>query len=176
MQILRQLREGSTLADIITASGASVDSVINMAVAEATTRINQAVTDGRMTQEQAAELLGSLEQVYTDAVNGSLRQELLERQVGLGVLRLVAEQIGIQPRDLIDQLRSGQTLANILTANSIDLNAFVDSAVGRAQSRLNQAVENGRITQERADELAQLFRDRLLERLNQSVPAAGVGG
>jgi len=169
-QVIQQLRDGSTLADVITANGGDIDTVVNSAVAAATEQINTAVAEGRLGQEQADQLLANLPDLYQATVNGELRQEWIEQRARLGVLTLAAQQTGLQPREIAQQIRSGKSLADVLTEQGVDVNAFIDSAVAQAAERLDTAVANGRITQERADELLQNFRDRLTEGINQSRP------
>ncbi|MEO8609769.1 MAG: hypothetical protein ABI690_17890 [Chloroflexota bacterium] len=166
-QILLQLRGGSTLSDIITANGGSVDTVVNNAVAAATEQINAAVTDGRLGQEQADQLIANLPDLYNAGVTGQLRQNQLQQRVGRGVLALAADQTGMKIQDITQELRSGKSLADVLTEHKVDVTAFIDSAVTQAQGRLDKAVSNGRITQDQSDKLLQTFRDRLTERINQ---------
>ncbi len=65
-----QLQEGSTIAEIAEANGVSVDDVISGLVSEASDRLGTAVTDGKITQEQADESLTEMTQRITDMVNG----------------------------------------------------------------------------------------------------------
>jgi hypothetical protein len=167
-QILQETRGGSTLAEVITANGGDVDAVVSSAVASATAQINAAVTEGRLGQEQADQLLTNLPDLYTAAVNGELRQNHLENRVGRGVLGLAAEQTGLDRQEIVQQIRDGKSLADILAEHNIEVAAFIDSAVTQAQERLTNAVTNGRITQEQADSLIQTFRERLTERISQS--------
>jgi hypothetical protein len=169
-QITRQLRDGSTLAEVITANGADVNTVVNDAVAAATEQINAAVAAGRLGQEQVDRLLAALPDLYNAAVNGELRQALVEWGVTRSLIALAAEQTGLQPREIAQELRSGQSLADVLTSHDVDVNTFIDAAVAQLEERLDSAVTNGRITQERADEMLQTFRDRLTEGINQVSP------
>jgi hypothetical protein len=73
---------GSTIADLITANGGDVDSVIAELVAEATTHINEKVAEGRITQEQADERLAELEDRITARLDGTLERP--ERPEGEG--------------------------------------------------------------------------------------------
>lgn len=166
-QVLQQVRDGSTLADIITANGGDVQTVVNSAVANATEQINAAVADGRLGQEQADQLIANLPDLYDAAVNGQLRQGGLQQRVGRGVLALAADQTGMTVQEIVQELRSGKSLDDVLTEHNVDTNTFIDSAVAQAQERLDKAVSNGRITQDQADQLLQTFRDRLTERVNQ---------
>jgi hypothetical protein len=174
--ILQQLRDGSTLADIINANGGSVENVINSAVADATERINAAVAESRLTQEQADELIASLETVFTDAVNGELPAHAgrpIQRLVARGLARQVAEATGLEISDVMEQFQAGSTLADILTANGVDVDTFTQDVLSRASERLAQAVANERITQEEADEMIAHLTERLPELLNTSRPAEG---
>ena len=56
-ELRAQLEAGSTVAEIAEANGVSVDDVINGLVSEASDRLGTAVTDGKVTQEQADEAL-----------------------------------------------------------------------------------------------------------------------
>lgn len=169
-EILPLLRDGMTLAEVITANGGNVDAVIADAITDATTRINEAVANERLTQEQADELIANLERLFTNSINGTLREHLVETRVGVSVLQLAADQTGLAPREITEQMRSGTTLAELLTANGVDVNAFIDDVVAQANTRLDQAVENGRITQERADEMLANLREQLNVRLNSTNP------
>ncbi len=176
--ILEQMRAGQTLAEVISANGGNVEAVVSAAVSEATAEINQAVADGKMTQERADQLISRLPEAYTAAVNGEFRERAMGARVAAGVVQLAADQTGLSVQEIRQQLRDGQTLADVLTANGVDVNAFIDTAVSEVQERLAQAVENGRITQEQADERVEEFRERLTERINNPAPleAAPVGG
>ncbi len=63
------LRGGSTLADIAAEQGVSVDAVVDVIVDAKTERIQGAVDDGRITQEQADERLADLDERVTTRVN-----------------------------------------------------------------------------------------------------------
>lgn len=174
--IMRELRSGSTLADIISANNGSVDNVVASAVADATEQINAAVTEGHLTQEQADELIASLQTVFTDAVNGELPERPGRPGVRLfarGIVRQVAEATGLEIDDVVEQLQSGATIADVLTASGVDVVSFTDDVLAQASERLAQAVANGRITQERADEMIARLTERLPEIINSSHPVVG---
>jgi hypothetical protein len=66
------LRDGQTIAEVASAQGVEVQAVIDALVAEATTRIDAAVADGDLTEEEATERKADLEGRVTDLVNGEL--------------------------------------------------------------------------------------------------------
>jgi hypothetical protein len=65
-----ELASGKTLADIAGEKGVDVQEVVDAIVAEQTSRIDAAVADGRLTQEQADARKADLAQHATDLVNG----------------------------------------------------------------------------------------------------------
>lgn len=64
------LQDGSTIAEVAAANDVDVQTVIDALVAEATTRIDAAVADGRLDADRADTLKANLEQRITDRVNG----------------------------------------------------------------------------------------------------------
>lgn len=162
-EIMQQLRDGSTLAQLIEANGGDVDAVIAAAMDAAAVRINQAVEAGRITSEVAEARLAQLEQQVTDAVNGTFDplmdplqgrfQDRMERGRGgrgmqewdmrgqmVGVradlIALAAEQTGLEASSIVSQLADGETLGDILRANDVDIRAFVDTALAQAEAHM----------------------------------------
>lgn len=117
----------------------------------ATARITEAlgplVADGTITQAQA------------DAVAAHLAAQLPMRHRGgfgmrAGFGEEVAEALGLTTDELRTRLRDGESLADVAEAEGVDVQAVVDAIVAGHQVRLDEAVADGRITQEQADERA----------------------
>ena len=70
---LRAELAGKTLAEIATEKGKSVDGLVQTLATAAEKRIDDAVTDGRLTQEQATELKADLDERIESLVNGEFR-------------------------------------------------------------------------------------------------------
>ena len=68
--LLQELRDGSSLAEIATANGVEVQTVIDTLVATATEQIDQSVADGEIDEARAEELKATLVERMTDRVNG----------------------------------------------------------------------------------------------------------
>jgi hypothetical protein len=181
VDIIKQLRDGKTLAEVITAQGANVDTVVSAAVAKATEQINTAVNDGRLGQVQADNLIANLQKLYTAAVNGDTRIHAEKMVVGLAVLRFAAEQTGLKVADIVTEIRGGKSLADVLGEHNIDTTTFISGVVAAAKNRLDKAVANGRMTQNQADKKLEQLQQRLTERITQiggaeSTPQASVSG
>jgi hypothetical protein len=66
-----ELEGGKSLADVAKAKGKSVDGLVGALVTASTKKIDAAVSDGRITEEQATSLKADLESHITDLVNGT---------------------------------------------------------------------------------------------------------
>lgn len=67
-ELQSELQSGSTLEQIITNHGSSVDTVVQALVAQAKTDLDQAVADGKLTQSQADQLLANLPDRLTQMI------------------------------------------------------------------------------------------------------------
>lgn len=170
-EVLRQLREGATLADLITANGGDVQAVTDAVIAAATARVEGAVSNGRITRERADEMLANLPERVEQALNGEFGAGDRAR---FGVLRLVLDQTGLTAAELREALAGGATLAQILTDNGVTVEAFVAEASAQLQTRLDAQVANGSITAERAAELLAEFQSRLTSAQPWEVETLGI--
>jgi uncharacterized membrane protein len=75
-----------------------------------------------------------------------------------------AETLGLTPEELFTELRAGKSPAEIAEEQGVDVEALYDAmraARGEAmQQALQQAVEDGRITQEQADQMLERLENR----------------
>lgn len=87
-----------------------------------------------------------------------------------------AEAIGIEVEDLREALMGGETIAEVAEANGVAVADVVAAMVAEAQEHLAEGVEEGRITQERADEMAAELEERITDLVNGELPARGQHG
>jgi polyhydroxyalkanoate synthesis regulator phasin len=165
-----ELRDGQTIAEVASAQGIDVQTVIDALVADATTRIDEAVADGDLTQEEADERTANLVERVTDLVNGELRGpggHGFGRGFFLGAnFDVAAEALGITEDELRDALRDGQTIAEVASAQGVDVQAVIDALVAEATTRIDEAVADGDLTQEEADERTADLVERVTELVN----------
>lgn len=82
-ELRTQLSEGKSLAEVAKAKGKSVDGLVAALVADEKKELDEAVSSGRLTREQADEMLENAEERLTDMVNGKLPERGLHRS-GMG--------------------------------------------------------------------------------------------
>lgn len=136
----------TTLSAIVEANGVSTADVIAAAIVNATDAAHQAVAEGHMSQEQADRVIASLEEAFTNAMQHPLPrlqpQQDPAANIGRLILQTAAELTGQEPAALLQQMRDGTPLADILTANGIDPNTVVDTVVSQVTERLEQQVRD----------------------------------
>ncbi|MCH8062098.1 MAG: hypothetical protein IH861_06315 [Chloroflexi bacterium] len=67
------------------------------------------------------------------------------------VVETAGEELGMSRADLVDELRAGNSIAQVAENQGVDVNDIVSAILGKVSNGLNRAVENGRMTQEQAD-------------------------
>jgi len=68
-ELRSDIKAGQSVADVATAKGVSVDTVVNAVVTDASAKIDQAVTNGKLTQAKADTAKAKLPALVTKAVN-----------------------------------------------------------------------------------------------------------
>ncbi len=128
--------------------------------------LSDLVDEGVVTREQA------------DRVGAALSERLgdVRGRHGRGLhLEAAAAAIGIDVEDLVTALREGQSIAQVATANGVSRQTVIDALVAGMNDRLDQAVEDGKLTAERADEIRAEARDRITAMVNGEGGPIGFG-
>lgn len=182
-ELLSALRDGRTISEVAQAHDVPVTEVVEAIVASEQDRLDALVEDGRLTQGQADELAADLVERVTDLVNGDLAPFPLVRRPGSaglpgvigdrgpwgfadGPVEAAAEAIGVDARALLARVADGSTIAEVAVAHDVPVSEVVDALVSSMRERLDAAVENGSITQDQADALAEDLRERATELVN----------
>ncbi|MCI0710178.1 MAG: hypothetical protein L0154_08445 [Chloroflexi bacterium] len=94
---------------------------------------------------------------------------------GSHLIETIAEALEMEPEDIIEALQAeeGTTLADVIEANGGDVEAIIAAVVEEKTERLNEAVADGRLTQEEADERLAELEERITERLNSEFTPRG---
>jgi hypothetical protein len=93
-----------------------------------------------------------------------------------GVEDLVETYTGLTTAELRDALQGGSTIAELIEANGEDVDAFVTDAVTAREDDLTSAVDEGRITQEQADEIEANLESNITAFVNGEMPQLGAFG
>lgn len=104
----------------------------------------------------------------TTSVKGHPRLRDLAREE----FKLAAETIGIPARELRQDVKGGQSISEVAEAHGVSTQTVVDAVVNDLSAKLDKAVTDGKITQERADKV----KERLPERITNLVNRHRVAG
>jgi hypothetical protein len=89
----------------------------------------------------------------------------------LGVL---ADTLGLPASDLRRRLRAGETIAQIAAAQGVDRQAVVDALVTAGQSRIDRAMQTGRLTDEQAARRHATLPARVAAAIDNPITTEGV--
>ena len=95
-------------------------------------------------------------------LKGHPRLRALARQE----FRVAADTIGVPAKDLRDAVKGGQSVAEVAEAHGVSADTVVNAVVGDIDAKLDQAVTNGKITQERADTIKERAPERVTKLVN----------
>ncbi|MPQ99778.1 hypothetical protein GB931_18015 [Modestobacter sp. I12A-02628] len=150
---------------------AAPDGTGQTAVQRITEALSGLVDDGSLTQEQADEVASTLSEAGVGERGGP----------GGGPFQLeaAATALGMTEDELRTALQTdGTSLADVAGQQGVPVENLVDALVTAEQERIAQAVEDGSLTQEQADERLTDLEARVTERVDsdQSRPGRGPGG
>lgn len=120
------------------------------------------VADGTLTQAQADAVVAAL--IDAGPVRGPGHGHHGRR---FARLETVAEVLGITVRELRTQLHSGMSIAEVAGDQT---QAVIDALVTEATARIEQAVTDGRLTREEADERLAELPEKVAEKVNEVRP------
>jgi polyhydroxyalkanoate synthesis regulator phasin len=126
------------------------------------------VADGSITQDQADEVATTLSESGIGGHGG--------HHGGRLDLAAAATALGLTEEELRTALEpEGTTLAQVAEDQDVAVGTLVDALVTAGQERIAQAVEDGRLTQEQADERLADLEERVTERVNSADRGPGGG-
>lgn len=83
-----------------------------------------------------------------------------------GTIKVVTDTLGVSRQQLRDALKGGQTVSDYATSLGKDPQTVVDALTKAADARIDQALANGRIDQQRADTMKSKLPDRIDKLMN----------
>ena len=154
-----KLGDNKTIAQVAQEQGVDVQTVIDAMVADATAHVDQAVQDGKLTADQANERKANLQERITKLVN-----EGKPKGEGRGhgpKLDAAAKALGVSTDELRAQLQNGKTIAQVADDHNVDKQKVIDAMVKDAQDHIDQAVQDGKLTADQANERKSELKDRI---------------
>jgi hypothetical protein len=163
-ELVKEARAGRTLAQIAIAHGKTVDGLKAAMLAAVKTKLDAAVSAGKMTAQQEQTKLARAQRLIDRIVNG--RIGAAKQRAGKSrLLNVSARYIGVTPKVLRAELKAGKSLAQVATAHGKTVAGLKDALLEPLKARLDKAVASGRITSAQA----QARLDRLSARVDRLI-------
>ncbi|WCK54017.1 hypothetical protein PP175_22300 [Aneurinibacillus sp. Ricciae_BoGa-3] len=138
----QDLKAGKSLADIASAQGVDEQKVIDLLVSQQSQRLDQALQSGKLTQDQVTKKKADLQSEIKNRVEhkGEFGFEGKHGDRG-GQFKDAASVLGMNPQDVLTQLKSGKSLAQIAQSKGISETDLVNQLLQKDKDRLTKMVE-----------------------------------
>ena len=171
---IQGFQDGKTINQILAENGVDSAAVQADVLEALDAKLDQAVADGRLTQEQAEAAYAKAEEKLPelmDAVPGDRPHPVFNLLRGMP--QIAADTIGITVQDLVTALRGGDTVADVATANGVDPQAVIDALVADSDAKIDQAVANGKLTEEQGEAAKTRAAEAIEKFVNEGRPERG---
>ncbi|MCW2276888.1 DUF2680 domain-containing protein [Heliophilum fasciatum] len=184
-----ELHSGKTLAEIAQAQGITKEDLIAKMVANVQTRLDQAVTDGKITAEQAATMKARMTERITASVDNKWEGKLGPRGDNFGnkrgggflgfggpaYMEQIAPIVNLTVDELRAELQAGKSLVQIAQAKGISADTLKAQVLEVAKKTIATQVEQGKLTQEKADLMLSNLPNHIDTFLNHCAQGKGLG-
>jgi len=178
-KLQEELKAGKSLAAIAEAQGVSVDDVVALLVKQQDAQLAEAVSAGKMTQEQADKLKEKSSEHARAMVENTHQGRGFGQGMGfaggyekneelLSLLKLDADK-------LKEELKADKSLAAVAKAQGVSTDDVVALLVEQQEAKLAEAVKAGKLTQEQADKLSENASDRVKAMVETTHQGRGPG-
>jgi polyhydroxyalkanoate synthesis regulator phasin len=131
--------------------------------------VAQRVKENKLTQTQADQLNQRIDKLPLKGMplpisprrQGPTPQQKIAAAASKLMLDTAANTLGLSPRDLQGELRDGLTLAEIAQQKGIDPNKLKTAMLTATNARIDEAVKNGKLAQDKANELKAKLAEKL---------------
>jgi hypothetical protein len=144
-ELVKDARAGETLAQIATAHGKSVAGLKSAMLVALETRLDAAVSAKRLTSAQAQARLARADKLIDRLVNARLGKAAL-RPARARLVNISARYIGLTPKALRAELKTGKSLAQVAVAHGKTAAGLKDALLKPFEQRLDKARAAGRIS------------------------------
>lgn len=164
-----ELRSGKSLAQVATAKGKSVDGLESALLSALRSKVEAAKAAGKLDATRADRLLQRAPQLVERLVNGTPRAHM-QRARGArgGLLKAAGTYLGMTPQQLVTELRSGKSLAQVATAKSKSVDGLKQALLAALKQKVDAAVDAGRLDAARAQKLLERAPAHIERLVNRS--------
>lgn len=160
-------RNGKTLKDLFDSQGLDYDSFISELTENSLACVVDALANGEITDEQAARLKDAIQnnadKGFPFNMNIRIFNNFKVNKLKVGSLENLASVVGLETADLLNAFKTGSTFGQIAEQQGIDPGTAFEEWIKIQIAEINQAVEDGKLTSDRADSLVENLNERLTD-------------
>jgi polyhydroxyalkanoate synthesis regulator phasin len=138
--------------------------------------VDDALQQGRITQEQAQRLRDRIAQTEPGFPWGWGKGRWGVKAARGVVLQSAAQVLAMSADDLRAELRQGKSLAQVAQEKGMSVDDFKSRLLSQVDQQLSQLVQQGRLTQQQADQLKQRLHNNIDEIVNAQCPRPSSSG
>jgi hypothetical protein len=164
---------GKTVAEILEGNGLVPADIKAEILAKLDERLDEAVANGRIEQSTADDLLAAAEARLAElmeTVPDRPDHPHLRWHAAHGLIASAAQTIGIEPAELVDSLKAGETIADVAIDHGVDPQLVITNAVAKAHQRIDQAVADGNLDPGRAEAMKARAEERIAAAVHEGGP------
>ncbi len=171
-------RFNQAVADVLGITVEEYDAALETAQGKV---LDEAVTEGWLTEDQADRMRERAEGGFGPGMRGGKFGPGRGHGGFMGgpegsLVAVAAEELDMSVQDLIAELQDGKSIADVAGEKGVELQTIADAFLAQLSESLNQAVENGRLTQERADWMLEQAGEKVMEQLEGTWEGCGPHG
>jgi len=181
-----ELGAGKSIATIAQENGVAAQTVIDALVAKSQTRIDKSVAAGKVSAEDAAAWQAKISERATNFVNNTgealknAKDGRGNRATGKGKggkgkekFTEIAQLIGIDAKTLFTELKAGNSIAQVASANGVNPQTLIDSLMQDIQTKLDEAVAAGKMTADEAQQKRVAMEEGIAAWINGTAKSKG---
>jgi lambda repressor-like predicted transcriptional regulator len=167
-ELRTRVRAGKSLAQIAAAEGKSVDGLKAALVIAFRAKVDAAVSAGRITAVRADKLREHAPALVERLVQRAPHVQGKRVYARGEMLRIAADYLGLSPKELVYELRSGTSLANVATARGKSVDGLEAALFAAFKPKVDAAVAAGRLDAARAQRLLERAPAHIHRLVNRS--------
>jgi lambda repressor-like predicted transcriptional regulator len=149
-ELRARLRTGTSLAQIATAQGKSVDGLRAALVVVFRAKVDRAAAAGRIDSARAERLRARAPALVERLVQRMPHLRAKRLHARGAVLRVAGNYLELTPKELVYELRSGTSLADLAAARGKSVDGLEDALFAAFKAKVEAAVAAGRLDAARA--------------------------
>jgi hypothetical protein len=144
--LVKELRSGKSLAQVATARNKSVAGLETAILTAFKSKVDKAVAAGKLDSGRAQKLVAAAPAViHTLVVQAPQKVRPAKANVRGGFLKVAADYLGLDRKALVQELRSGKSLAQVASSKNKSVDGLETAIFNAFKAKVDAAVASGKL-------------------------------